>query len=89
MVALACLGEVLEAGVGTGAELVAYVVFVVVSTGLLASPLLVATFSGEGDAKVASMRGWLERNDKNLITAFVTVVAFFMSIRGILGLLHG
>jgi hypothetical protein len=88
VVALACLGEVLEAGVGTGAQLVAYLIFVVVSTGLLASPLLVAAFSGEAEAKVASMRAWLDRNDQNLVTAFVAIVAVFMTIRGILGLLQ-
>jgi tRNA A58 N-methylase Trm61 len=85
---LACLGEVLEAGVGTGAQLVAYLIFVVVSTGLLASPLLVAAFSEEAEAKVASMRAWLDRNDQNLVTAFVAIVAVFMTIRGILGLLQ-
>jgi hypothetical protein len=49
---------------------------------------LVTTFSGQAEAKVASMRGWLDRNDQNLITAFVAIVAVFMTIRGILGLLQ-
>jgi Sap-like sulfolipid-1-addressing protein len=88
VVALALLGDVLEAGVGTGAQVFAYAIFVVVTTGLLAAPLLVATFSREADAKVASMRGWLDRNDQILITAFVAMVALLMTVRGILGLVQ-
>jgi Sap-like sulfolipid-1-addressing protein len=88
VVALACLGEVLESGQGTGAQFVAYLVFVAVSTGLLASPLLVAAFSGQADAKIAAMRTWLDRNDQNLITAFIAVIGLFMTVRGLLGLLQ-
>lgn len=87
-VALACLGQVLESGQGTGGQFVAYLAFVVVSTGLLASPLLVAAFSSQADEKVAAMRSWLDRNDQNLITAFIAVIGLLMTVRGALGLLQ-
>jgi hypothetical protein len=88
VVALACLGEILEAGVSQGAQVVAYLVFVVVTTGLLASPLVVvAAARDHSDERLAAMRGWLDRNSRLLITSLVAGVGVLLTVRGLLGLL--
>src|SRR3954447_8224839 len=60
VVALACVSEILEANGGQGAELVAYTCFVLATTALLASPLVVVATSKErSPERLAAMQGWL------------------------------
>lgn len=89
VVALACLGEILEAGVSQTSQLIAYLVFVAVTTGLLASPLLVVAFARDrSDERLSAMRAWLDRNSQLMITVLVAGIGVLLVVRGALGLLN-
>jgi len=88
MVAIACVTEILQSNVSVTAGLVAYVVFVLFTTGLLASPLIVVASSGERSTqRLAAMRGWLDRNSGMMITLLVAAIGVLLVVRGVLGLL--
>src|SRR3954470_7176500 len=86
VVALACLGEILQAGLSPGASLVPYLVFVAVTTGLLASPLIViATAKDSAPERLVVMRAWLDRNSQLMITLVVAGLGVLLVLRGALG----
>jgi hypothetical protein len=88
VVALACLGEILQAGVGRTEQLIAYLVFLAVTTGLLATPLVVVAMAKDrSDQRLAAMQHWLDRNSQMLITLLVAAVGLVLTVRGALGLL--
>lgn len=88
VVAIACVTEILNANVSVGAGMVAYLVFVLVTTGLLASPLIVVATSKErSPERLAAMRAWLDRNSGMLITVLVAAIGLLLIARGALGLL--
>ncbi len=89
VVALACLGDLIQAGLTQTAELIAYLVFVAVTTGLLASPLLVIAFARDrSDERLAAMHAWLDRNSQLMITVLVAGIGVLLVVRGALGLLN-
>jgi len=89
VVAVACVNEILESNVSTGGQLVAYLVFLVVTTGLLAAPLLVTRFSrSDPEAATKAMRAWLDRNSQTFITLMVAAIGALMVGRGLIGLLN-
>jgi hypothetical protein len=89
VVAIACVTEILQANVSVGAGLAAYLVFVLFTTGLLASPLIVVATSKErSQERLSAMRGWLDRNSGLLITVLVAGIGLLLVVRGALGLLH-
>jgi hypothetical protein len=88
VVALACVSEILEANVSQGAELVAYAAFLIFTTGLLASPLIVVAASKErSPERLAAMGAWLDRNSGMLITILVAMIGLLLVVRGLFGLL--
>jgi hypothetical protein len=88
VVAVACVNEVLQANLGQGASVVAYLAFVATTTLLLASPLIVIATAKEGsDARLAMMRAWLDRNSQLMITLVVAGLGVLLVLRGLVGLL--
>jgi len=89
VVALACVSEILEANVSQGAELVSYAAFLIFTTGLLASPLIVVAASKErSPERLAAMGAWLDRNSGMLITILVAMIGLLLVVRGLFGLLN-
>jgi hypothetical protein len=89
VVALACVSEILQANVSVAAGLVAYACFVIATTALLASPLVVVATSGErSPERLAAMQAWLDRNSGMLITLLVAGIGVLLVVRGLLGLLN-
>ncbi|HXJ66763.1 MAG TPA: GAP family protein [Actinomycetota bacterium] len=89
VVAIACVTEILNANVSVGGGLVAYLAFLLVTTGLLASPLIVvATSRDRSPERLAAMQHWLDRNSGMLITLLVALIGLLLITRGGLGLLQ-
>jgi hypothetical protein len=88
-IALSAVAEVLHANHATAAGFAAYLVFVAVSTVLLATPLIVAVSSHEhADERLAALKAWVICNSTTLVTVLLSALALLLLVRGLSGIAH-
>ena len=70
------------------AAAVAVLFYSVVSTAVLIAVLAVYFGDRDGaEARLATMRGWIARNNAKVITGMLAVVGIFIAVKGVVGLM--